>query len=153
MLERLVVATLLLGLVEVVHVQLADEAAEVVVLEVLRQDLLAKRYGIADSEAVAIGLGPVGYVVRTRVVYDLVELDQKTWHVVDRIGDTLALTWDLLVHRAHVASVSRNVALTTVVLHRITHGVALNFFCLRIRIFGACSHPQALLLVKVVRAR
>lgn len=54
MLERLDGASLLLGLMEVVHVQLADERAEVVVLEVLRQDLLRETRLVANLEAIAV---------------------------------------------------------------------------------------------------
>lgn len=83
-LEDLVVRALRLGLVEVVHVQLADEGREVAVLEVLRQDLLAEGARVLDIETVTLGLRPRDDVVADFVVDDLVELDEERRHVVDR---------------------------------------------------------------------
>ena len=53
-LEYLLVAALDFGLVEVVHVELADEGREVVMLEVLWQDLVAELLGLLDHEAVTL---------------------------------------------------------------------------------------------------
>lgn len=83
MFEDLIVCSARFSLVEVVHVELADERREVVVLEVLRQDLLAEGVRVLDCEAVTIRLSPRHDVVLRLVVHNLVQLDQKGWHVVD----------------------------------------------------------------------
>lgn len=91
MLEDLIVGPASFRLVEVVHVELSDERREVVVLEVLRQDLLAEGVRILYCEAVTIGLGPRHDVVLRLVVDDLVQLDQEGWHVIDRCDRSVAI--------------------------------------------------------------
>ena len=69
--ERWVAETLLVARVarldEVVHVQLAHERREVVVLEVLGQHFLRELVGLVDHEAVAVVV-PVHSVVVRRVL-------------------------------------------------------------------------------------
>lgn len=90
-LEGLIVRSFLLSLVEVIHVQLADERREVVVLEVLRQDLFGKRDRVPYGESVTIWGRPVRNMVRPWIVDDLVKFDQKGGHMVDGIWHDLLL--------------------------------------------------------------
>ena len=71
-LEHLVGGALPLGLVEVIHVELADERREVVMLEVLRQDLLPEESGVPDDKAFAI-FEPSHDVIDLFIVYDFVK--------------------------------------------------------------------------------
>ena len=59
MFENLIGCTFSLGFMKVIHVQLADEGGEVVVLEVLRQDLVSKKLWTLNDEALTVWLEPV----------------------------------------------------------------------------------------------
>ena len=78
------------ALPESVRVQLPDERADVVVLEVGGQDVARKRVRIADDERIALG-GPADGALGGLVAHDLEELRQEWRHV--RARDRL--------HRAH----------------------------------------------------
>ena len=76
MLESLHVSSLLLGFVEVIHVQLSDERAEVVVLKVLRENRLRKICLVPNLKAIT-RLVPADRCGVLWVVHYFVKLDQK----------------------------------------------------------------------------
>jgi hypothetical protein len=55
-------------LVEVVHVELAHERREVVVLEVAREDALCKLIRLSNNEAVPYWLAPAYYMVQLGIL-------------------------------------------------------------------------------------
>ena len=63
---------------EVVHVQLTDEAAEVAMFEVLRQNFVTKLIHVLDNEPRAV-LIPAHNIVILRVVNEVVGLCQEQW--------------------------------------------------------------------------
>jgi len=97
--------------VEVVHVELADERGEIVVLEVAREYLLCEFVGLFDDEAVALRVpsnGPIAggvlgsLVKKIRIyVYNVVGLEQEGGDVpVDRgrrLGVWLLLFFFILI--------------------------------------------------------
>lgn len=70
MFENLLVASFDFGLVKVVHVELADEGGEVVVLKVLWQDLITELLRLLYHEAVTF-FCPSDNVLSQRIVHDL----------------------------------------------------------------------------------
>ena len=63
---------------EVVHVQLTDEAAEVAMFEVLRQNFVTKLIHVLDNKPRAV-LIPAHNIVILRVVNKVVGLCQEQW--------------------------------------------------------------------------
>jgi hypothetical protein len=84
MLEHLVIATLLLELVEIIHIQLSNERRKVVMFEILWQNLVAEQIWLFYLKAVT-SWSPAYDVVKLLAVHDLVYLNQKRWDMVDRI--------------------------------------------------------------------
>ena len=72
---------------EIVHVQLPNKGAEIVVLEVLRKDLFGEGDLVLNGEAIAVGEGPVSNVVRVWIVHNFIQFYQKTRNVVNAVGD------------------------------------------------------------------
>lgn len=58
-LKYLIRSPLSLRLVEVIHVELPDERREIVVLEVLREYLIAEEYRVLNYEAISFWLRPI----------------------------------------------------------------------------------------------
>lgn len=70
------------GLVEVVHVQLSDEAAEVVVLEELRQHYVAKLLLVVDDKGFTIRR-PRYRCIGSLTIHNLIEFHQESGNVVE----------------------------------------------------------------------
>lgn len=83
MLENLIVRTFFLKLVEVVHVQLADEWWEVVVFEVLWQYLVGKQIWSSYLKAIS-ALSPAYNFIEFSAIDDLIDFHQKRWNMIYR---------------------------------------------------------------------
>jgi hypothetical protein len=76
------------SLAEAVRIELADEGADVVVLEIGRQDVACERVGFTDDERVPLGC-PLDAVLCALLRDDLVELREEGWVSRHQSSDAL----------------------------------------------------------------
>lgn len=67
---------------KVVHVQLAKERREFVVLEVFRKDFLTASLPVLDDEFVKVGLNPGNQIVCFRVIYHFEEVLDESGYLL-----------------------------------------------------------------------
>ena len=94
MLEHLVIAALFLELVEIIHIQLSNEGRKVVMFEILWQNLIAEQIRLFYLKAIT-SWSPANDLVKLLAVHDLVYLNQKRRHVIDRVFALIGLHVEL----------------------------------------------------------
>jgi hypothetical protein len=81
-LKNLISAAFFLEFVKIVHVELANEGREVIVLEILWQNLVTEQIGLFNLESFS-GWGPTHDVQKLRATDDLKDLNQKLRNMVN----------------------------------------------------------------------
>lgn len=75
------------GLVEIIHIQLADKTGEIIVLEVFGQYLIGELIYLFHCECIAFFI-PGDYVIGLRIAHDVIRFHQEGRHVRVCVGAT-----------------------------------------------------------------